>query len=182
MNPRDLGVLDKDHVFAVMGGDPESHKYKRVEVDVAGVPYLIEIGFAYRGGHSHRTMVTALNWSAAVGGNPFRELGFAKNLKSILMEQRCGSAEPISFFLHVASPKLAFLDRGKKTVSLPMKVNGVIIDAIRQGPANGPNSAEPKSGTPARGEDATTPCMPRNRCRSRCGLPGHGRSLGSGEY
>ena len=129
VKPRDLGLLGEEHVLEVLGGDPESSRYKRVDVDVAGVPYLTECGFAYRGGSGGRTMVTGLNWSAAVGGNPFREVG--SGLESILTEQRCGSAEPISLFLHVASPRLAFLDRGKKTVALPYWVNTAVVAAIR---------------------------------------------------
>ena len=73
-------------------------------------------------------MITGLNWSAAVAGNPFQS---ALNLGALLVDQRCGEDEPIGFFLHVASPCLAFLDRGKKSVALPIEVNKAVESAIR---------------------------------------------------
>jgi DNA topoisomerase VI subunit B len=128
VKPRDLGVIGEEHILASLGGDPECSLYKRVEIDVGGVPYLIECAFGYRQGASHRTMITGLNWSAAVAGNPFQS---ALNLGALLVDQRCGEDEPIAFFLHVASPCLAFLDRGKKSVALPIEVNKAVESAIR---------------------------------------------------
>jgi hypothetical protein len=45
---RDLGVLGERHVLAVVKGGA-SARYTRVEVDVDGVPYLIEAGFRLLG-------------------------------------------------------------------------------------------------------------------------------------
>jgi hypothetical protein len=50
----------------------------------------------------------------------------------VLVDQRAGPDEPIGFFLHVASPRLDFRDRGKATVDLPYQVNKEIIAAVRQ--------------------------------------------------
>jgi hypothetical protein len=129
VKPRDLGVIGAAHVLAVVAGDPETSRYKRAEIDVDGVPYLIECGFNWFGAGA-RTMVTALNWSAAVGADPFRDLN-GLGLESILTEQRAGKDEPVAFFLHVASPKLTFLDRGKSAVALPYDVNKAIAAAVR---------------------------------------------------
>jgi hypothetical protein len=107
---RDLGVIGEQHVLAVVGGGA-SARYKRTEVDVHGVPYLIEAGFCHRPGYARRTEVTGLNWSASIGGDPFGSVAEGDGLGSILAGLHAGPQEPIFFFLHVASPQLMFLDR-----------------------------------------------------------------------
>ena len=62
---RDLGVLGERHVLAVVKGGA-SARYKRAEVDVDGVPYLIEAGFGHRPDSASRTEITGLNWSASL--------------------------------------------------------------------------------------------------------------------
>jgi hypothetical protein len=57
-------------------------------------------------------------------------LGYS-GLGSILTEQRSGPEKPIGFFLHVASPRLSFTDRGKSDVSLPREVSNAIVAAIK---------------------------------------------------
>jgi len=132
VKPRDLGIIGEENVLAMIGGKPSSRRYKRAEVDVDGIPYLIECGFSYRPSGDGRTMVCGLNWSACIGGNPFQDLGDERNLESILTEQRAGPDEPIAFFLHVASPCLTFLDQGKSNVALPDEVSEAIVTAIKQ--------------------------------------------------
>jgi DNA topoisomerase VI subunit B len=129
VKPRDLGVIGENHILSVVGGEESADRYKRTEVEVEGVPYLIEVGFGFRPDCAGRTIVCGLNWSISVGGNPFKSLRF-DGLGAILAEQRCGPDEPIGFFLHVASPRLTFLDRGKASVNLPHAVNQAVIAAI----------------------------------------------------
>ena len=126
---RDLGVLGERHVLAMIKGRA-SARYKQSQVDVEGVPYLIEAAF----GHcpeSSRLIVTGLNWSISVGGDPFGTL-FGDGLGALLAEQRAGPEEPITFFLHVASPRLTFLDRGKSEVHLPPEVDEAVVAAVKQ--------------------------------------------------
>jgi hypothetical protein len=125
VKPRDLGAIGETHVREFLSGDPASERYKRVEIEVDGVPYLIKCGFGYRPGGSYRTFVAGLNWSVSVTGNPFQNLGY------LLSEQRAGQDEPIGLFLHVASPRLAFLDRGKSRVHLPDEVEEAVVAAVR---------------------------------------------------
>jgi hypothetical protein len=75
VKPRDLGVIGEVHILGMIGGVPSADRYKRIEVDVAGVPYLIEVGFGYCPDNDCRTMVCGLNWSISVGGEPFRNVG-----------------------------------------------------------------------------------------------------------
>jgi Histidine kinase-, DNA gyrase B-, and HSP90-like ATPase len=127
---RDLGVLGERHVLAIVGGGA-SARYKRTEVDVGDVPFLVECGFSHRAESNGRTMIAALNWSASVGGDPFGTLA-GDGLGAVLAEQRAGPEEPVAFFLHVVSPRLTFLDRGKSEVYLPPEVDGAVVAAVRQ--------------------------------------------------
>ncbi len=130
VKPSDLGIIGKEHVLHMVGGAPSAQQYKKDAVDVDGVPYLIECGFGYRPEGGVRMIIAALNWSAPVNGNPFQRLSY-QSLGSILTEQRAGPDEPIAFFLHVATPRATFLDKGKSIASLPYKVNMAIIAATR---------------------------------------------------
>ena len=132
VKPRDLGIIGEDHALSMIGGEPATQHYKRVEVEVDGVPYLIEAAFGYRPDDERRMMVAGLNWSISVAGNPFGRLGWGDGLGAVLTERRAGRDEPIAFFLHVATPKPAFLDKGKSIVDLPVEVEAAILAAARQ--------------------------------------------------
>ena len=128
---RDLGVLGERHVLAMIKGGA-SARYKQSQVDVEGVPYLIEAGFSHRPEFSSgRVKITGLNWSTSIGGDPFGSVN-GDGLGALLAEQRAGPEEPIAFFLHVASPRLTFLDRGKSEVHLPAAVDEAAVAAVKQ--------------------------------------------------
>ena len=116
--PKELGVIGKDHLlsrFHDEGIADESFVYKLLDFEVAGVPYVAECAFGMLVAEKDdRRLVAGLNFSASVGAQPFRNLGGRwGGLDAVLAEQRCGPREPIVFFLHVASPRLQFTDRGK---------------------------------------------------------------------
>jgi hypothetical protein len=124
IKPRDLGIIGEAHLrakFESAGAAPESFSYKRAEIEHDGVPYLAEAAFGYcpKGTHGRR-IITAINWSPAIGGDPFRRLGdLGQSLGAILMKQRAGPAEPIITVLHLACPRIEYLDRGKTNARLP---------------------------------------------------------------
>jgi hypothetical protein len=129
----DLGVIGETHLLSGIAGAPSSRRYKRIEVDVDGVPYLVECAFSFRPDDSHRIMVTGLNWSSSVSGNPFQCLGaYDEGLESLLAQQYADHNAPIGFVLHVASPRLMFLDKGKSDVDLPAEVDNAIVAVVRQ--------------------------------------------------
>src|SRR5271165_280941 len=130
VRPRDLGVIGEAHVLDMIAS--HAGRYKRTEVEVDGVPYLIECGFGHRPDRSDRTIGTGLNWSLSIGGDPFRDLGFGRSLGSILQAQYVGPKEPVAFFLHLASPCLKFRDTGKSSVTLPGMVIDAIVAAVKQ--------------------------------------------------
>jgi DNA topoisomerase VI subunit B len=127
IKPRDLGVIGRDHLarFVVAaGGDPDSFQYYLEEQTVGGVPYLAEVAFAHAPDAETRTLVTGLNFSPSVGGNPFHSLGPLQSLDGLLSGQLAGPGEPVILCVHLTAPRLDFLDRGKSSVALPREVSG----------------------------------------------------------
>ncbi len=47
VKPSDLGVIGETHLFSCIAGVSSSRRYKRIEVDVDGVPYLVECAFRF---------------------------------------------------------------------------------------------------------------------------------------
>jgi hypothetical protein len=124
VKPRDLGIIREAHLrakFESAGAAPESFSYRRSEIEHNGVPYLAEAAFGYcPKGINERQIITGINWSVAIGGDPFRSLGdLGQSLGAILTKQRAGPEEPIITVLHLACPRVEYLDRGKSSVSLP---------------------------------------------------------------
>jgi DNA topoisomerase VI subunit B len=124
VKPRDLGIIGEAHLrakFESAGAAAESFSYKRSEIEHDGVPYLAEAAFGYcPEGADERRIITGVNWSVAIGGDPFRRLGdLGQSLGAILTKQRAGPSEPIITVLHLACPRVEYLDRGKSSVNLP---------------------------------------------------------------
>ena len=65
-----------------------------------------------------RRMVTGLNFSPSVGANPFRELRDRQRLDGLLNARYAGPDEPVIVFVHLTTPRLQFLDKGKSSVAL----------------------------------------------------------------
>jgi Histidine kinase-, DNA gyrase B-, and HSP90-like ATPase len=124
IKPRDLGIIGEAHLrakFERAGAALESFNYKRSEIECGGVPYLAEAAFGYcPEGADERRIITGVNWAVAIGGDPFRRLGdLGQSLGAILTKQRAGPSEPIITVLHLACPRIEYLDRGKSSVNLP---------------------------------------------------------------
>jgi DNA topoisomerase VI subunit B len=124
IKPRDLGAIGKEHLaakFTDLGVAPETFDYKRAEFEHQGLPYLAEAAFGYcPQGKDVRRIITGINWSVAIGADPFRHLGPAgESLDGILTNQRAGRNEPIVTVLHLACPRIEYLDRGKSSVAIP---------------------------------------------------------------
>jgi hypothetical protein len=124
IKPRDLGIIGEAHLrakFESAGAAPESFNYRKSEIEHDGVPYLTEAAFGYcPKGINERRIITGVNWSVAIGGDPFRRLGgLGQSLDAILTKQRAGADEAIITVLHLACPRVEYLDRGKSSVNLP---------------------------------------------------------------
>jgi hypothetical protein len=124
VKPKDLGAIGKDHLaakFESVGVAPETFDYRLAEFEHDGLPYLAEAAFGYcPKGQADRRIITGINCSPAVGTDPFRRLGPAgESLDAILTKQRAGRHEPIVTVLHLACPRIDYLDRGKSAVAIP---------------------------------------------------------------
>jgi hypothetical protein len=85
----------RQRAISMIGGEPSSRRYKRIEIEIGDVPYLIEAAFSFRPHDGHRTIVTGLNWSISITGNPFQCLGdYDEGLESVLADRRAGPDEP----------------------------------------------------------------------------------------
>ena len=179
---RDLGVLGERHVLAVVKGGA-SARYTRVEVDVDGVPYLIEAGFSHCPDSTSRSEITGLNWSASFG-DPFRYLAdLDEGLGSLLSELYAGPEEPITIFLHVASPRLLFHDHGKSDVDLPAEVGAKIVAAIKKVTAawTKQRKAELRDRSARLRRDDAMTASTKPMIDQGCGLRRHGQGLCGGE-
>ena len=123
--PAHLGIIGREHFYRLMenaGGDPRTFTYNRSLGETGGVPRVVEFAFGIHrdgldGGRGpHRKEVTGVNWSAAIG-NPFRYLGRSGNgLDAILEQVRANASQPVIMALHLACPRVAYLDRGKTAI------------------------------------------------------------------
>jgi DNA topoisomerase VI subunit B len=148
VKPGDLGIIGKDYLLqraVAVGGAADSFQYQKSSGETAnGLPFVVETAFAWcpdgteeipgaivkprwwnrdgqivSGAAAGRRIIVGANWSVSVGTNPFRSFGAeGEGLETILSNQRAGHAEPIIFLLHLACPRLNFLDRGKSSISL----------------------------------------------------------------
>jgi hypothetical protein len=115
-----LGVIGEDHLrtrLLEMGVRPESFRYSR-KLSKDGLPCVLESAFGWLGDESEdiRRIYAGANWSAAIR-NPFRSFGStSEGLESALNKQWAGGAEPIVFVLHLAHPRVEYLDRGKSAL------------------------------------------------------------------
>jgi hypothetical protein len=125
IKPHLLGLIGKQHLLArveAAGVHKETFKYKKAVGEIHGLPWVVETAFGYCpekvGG---RRIITGVNFSVAVGNNPFRSFrGYGgEGLEAQLQNLRVGSNEPIVFVLHYTCPRVDFTDRGKTALVMP---------------------------------------------------------------
>ena len=133
VKPVDLGIIGRDHLsfcFDGAGADLQSFQYQRIIGEQAGLPYVVEVAFGWcPDGPDERRIITGVNFSVGLQ-NPFRAAG-GQGLDALLTEQRAGPYEPIILVVHLACPRVEYLDRGKANVSLPWPISQAILTAIK---------------------------------------------------
>jgi hypothetical protein len=70
-----------------------------------------------------RILIEGFNFTPAIGDSPFR-------LEGLLAQQMVDDEDPVIAFVHLASPRLEFLDRGKARVALPGFVAAKLKDMV----------------------------------------------------
>jgi DNA topoisomerase VI subunit B len=139
VKPKDLGIIGREHLlrrFVAAGAQEDSFDYQVNPFEHDGLPYVVEVAFAYapgladkaeaeeddlsgweaaeeeiereaRGRDRVRRMVTGLNFSASVGANPFRELRDRQGLDGLLSAQYAPSRVSSRFFRRPFDGRLA---------------------------------------------------------------------------
>lgn len=129
VNPSRLGIIGEDHLRArllAMGVVPGSFQYSR-KISKNGLPWVLESAFGWKGDESEdrRTIISGANWSAAIK-NPFRSFGATgEGLESALTDMRVSAYEPVVFVLHLAHPRVEYTDRGKSSLVVGAKNQGL---------------------------------------------------------
>lgn len=130
IKPAGLGVVGEEHLRATLvttfGAAPESVRVKKVELVADGIPYVLEVGFGIHGEHCAaraRDVAIAVNWSPAIA-MPI------PHLTTVLGENRLDVHDPVSLVVHLACPRLEYIDRGKTQLALPAVVMSALADAV----------------------------------------------------
>lgn len=143
IKPEKLGVIGEDNFrsrFAIMGGDAGTFRYKKLAGITEGLPYVIEVAFAMHNDSETQFIVGGVNWSPAVKGVPFDELGNYRTLDGLLQECYCGEqwnrVEPVIVAIHLVTPnvgtsQVAWKDRGKSILSLDGEMADQMEKAVR---------------------------------------------------
>ena len=132
VKPSALGVIGRMHLahkFDELGSEIKSFQYRKVTgKNDDGLPYVLEMGFAWNENMGNRRrLITGVNWSPGIL-DPFRQLDeYGSSLDDILYECEVGINEPIVFFMHLATPRIEYTDRGKTAVV--MRIPEEIIES-----------------------------------------------------
>jgi DNA topoisomerase VI subunit B len=113
--PKALGIIGEEHwrqSFLAQGADMDTFRYAKVLDDVwyddgTVVPFVVEAAFAFNRRLQTRMFRTGLNWSPSLGRL------FGTETVDALNAADTKFSDPISVFLHVATPVVQFTDRGK---------------------------------------------------------------------
>jgi DNA topoisomerase VI subunit B len=124
VKPDKLGIIGRDNLDLIQDTDPETFVYKCVKCD-GDLPAIIEVAFAYCPEQLKRHLVCGVNWSVGVNNsNMFRDLHWT------FEELKIGPDEPIYLIIHVAYPRMSFMDRGKGAVTFPSGITNRIKEAL----------------------------------------------------
>jgi hypothetical protein len=130
--PKHLGLLGREHFcarFEEIGVEPDTFQYRRALCEEAGLPYAIEAAFGYCPDNETHRRIVGVNWTPTLL-NPFRTLGGRASLDAVLEEQRAGKDEPIVLALHLAAPRLAYTDKAKSALALPLPIASELFEAV----------------------------------------------------
>jgi DNA topoisomerase VI subunit B len=116
VKPQALGVIGEEHLKSWMvthaNVSGESVKYARKLGVDDGLPFVIELAFGVRRGDKDgRRVIYGLNWAPALG-TPVPQLS------SLMQQMRMDPHDPITVILHMAKPRLDFVDHGKTRLEL----------------------------------------------------------------
>jgi hypothetical protein len=139
VKPEALGVVGAEHLLRYClsnGAAAETFQYRKHLGTIEGVPYAIELAFAYcpdedydQGTRPRRLITAGVNFSSVIG-SPFERLSPFESLHSVLSRHHVNFDDPVIAVLHYTCPRVDFADRGKGTLTLPGDVGRTIIKMI----------------------------------------------------
>jgi DNA topoisomerase VI subunit B len=135
VKPAALGVIGRDHLHRVIiavGGDADTFRYHKIEAEGAdGLPFVVEAAFGHRAqqDRDRRLLLTGINWSASIGGNPLRFPDYS-GIDQVLEPQRVRYTSPVIVAVHLATPLPSFADRGKAAILLTRDQAEVVTKAV----------------------------------------------------
>ena len=129
-----LGIIGREHFRQVIideGGDADTFRYHKIEAEgVDGLPFVVEAAFgSSRQHYRNRRMLTGINWSASIGGDPLRFPDYS-SIDRVLSSQRVEYGCPVVVAVHVATPLPSFADRGKAAIWLTRTQAGAVTKAV----------------------------------------------------
>ena len=128
VKPDLLGVIGKDNLeaqFESADANMDTFSYRKLTGTTADIPWVLEVAFASAPDSDERRLVTGVNWSPAII-NPFRNVGGAYGgMDGILGGRYVNSLTPAIMFVHLATARAEYTDRGKSALvvdaSLPLE-------------------------------------------------------------
>jgi DNA topoisomerase VI subunit B len=139
VKPQALGILGQDHLhrcFADAGAEMGTFVYRKIEGNAKGIPWVVEAAFAahataFEGSEGKpvgQRLVCGVNWSPALT-IPFHNLGHY-GLESLLTDQHA-DGYAVMIAVHLACPRIEYLDRGKSSIALPSaEVGNAIVNVV----------------------------------------------------
>ena len=122
VKPDKLGIIGRDNLDLIQDADSDTFVYKCIKCD-SDLPAIIEVAFAYCPELSERHLVCGVNWSVGIN-NPFRDLHWT------FEELKVGPREPVYLIIHVAYPRMSYMDRGKGAVTFPNGITNKVKEAV----------------------------------------------------
>jgi DNA topoisomerase VI subunit B len=135
VRPEELGKLGRASVERVarsLGVSKDAPiVYDKKPFVSDGLPFFVEVAFAYFGADRdddgepiRRILIAGLNFSPALGADPFRNLGDSggESLRALFADRRAGEDDPVFVLVHVTTPRFVFTTKGKDAVTLPPNV------------------------------------------------------------
>ncbi len=132
VNPAQLGALGEAHFQRFLleehlVDDPDVIEYRKVEGEVGGLPFILEVAFGMYGDEYRddydKSEIVALNWTPALV-SPFEDL------PRLLGAARVDEHDPVVVVVHLACPRLTFTDRGKSRLALPDEIGDALEKCI----------------------------------------------------
>jgi hypothetical protein len=135
VKPAVLGVIGRDHLHQVIigsAGDVNTFRYHKIEAEgTNGLPFVVEAAFGRKAQQDcdRRLLLTGINWSASIGGNPLRFPDYS-DLDQVLESQRVRYTSPVIVAVHLATPLPSFADRGKAAIWLTRDQAKAVTKAV----------------------------------------------------